>query len=676
LKEGLVTVKDRYRGIIFPALLFLSLTLAPCPGLAEGEKVPAGDLTKMPLEELLRLEVETVTTASRFRQPVFEAPSSVSVVTSADIRAFGYRTLADILAGVRDFYVSYDRNYSYLGGRGFSRPGDYNTRYLLMVDGHRINDAVYDQASIGTDFPVDVDLIDRIEVIRGPGSSLYGTNAFLGVINVKTKRATEVGRFEVSGEAGTEDTFKGRLTTGIPIGEGSEIVVSASKYRRRGKDELYFPEFDNQANNHGVVRGNDADASGQIFVNAAWGPFNLQGAMARREKDIPTAPWDTVFGAPGTKSADERGYVDLRFARDLGAANLTTRLWYDHYRYEGDYVFSGYTNRDLSVGEWWGAEAQLTGKVMNRHEWVAGMEYNGYIRQDQYNWDDNPYQSNLDDIRRTYQWAAYLSGNIRPFRDLILSLGARFDRYGTFGNTFNPRLGLVYSFLKDTSLKILYGTAFRAPNVYELYYNDGGKTTKASPDLKAEKISTYEAVLEHSFPHHLRVAASVFHNAIDDLIVLIEDERDGLLVFRNVEKQETTGASAEVEKRWGKTLRARLAYTYQESKDKTSEKTVVASPRHLVKFHLQFPLFRDALQFSLEELYVDSRLNGRDRDAAAYFVTNLTLLCLNWAPRLEASLSLYDAFNRRYEDPASAEHRQETIAQDGRTLRLKLTWRY
>ena len=87
-------------------------------------------------------------------------------------KRYGYRTLADILRSVRGFYVTNDRNYSYLGVRGFSRPGDYNARILLLVDGHRLNDNIFGAALIGTEFPLDVDLIERVEIIRGPSSSL------------------------------------------------------------------------------------------------------------------------------------------------------------------------------------------------------------------------------------------------------------------------------------------------------------------------------------------------------------------------------------------------------------------------------------------------------------------------------------------------------------------------
>lgn len=147
----------------------LSLTSIP---VAAEENV---DLTQLSIEQLLSVEVYS---ASKFVQKTTEAPSAVTVITSADISSYGYRTLADILNSVRGMNVTYDRNYQYLGIRGFNRPGDYNSRVLLLVDGYRVNDANFDTASIGGEFFLDVDLIKRVEVVRGPGSSIYGSNAF------------------------------------------------------------------------------------------------------------------------------------------------------------------------------------------------------------------------------------------------------------------------------------------------------------------------------------------------------------------------------------------------------------------------------------------------------------------------------------------------------------------
>ena len=125
---------------------------------------------------------------------------------------YGYRTLADVLEAVRGFYITYDRYQSYIGVRGFGRLGDWNSRILLLVDGHRINDNVLGQAFIGLEFPVDIDLIQRIEIIRGPSSSLYGAEAFFAVINVITRKENQPKREEISFAAGSFGSYGGRAT--------------------------------------------------------------------------------------------------------------------------------------------------------------------------------------------------------------------------------------------------------------------------------------------------------------------------------------------------------------------------------------------------------------------------------------------------------------------------------
>jgi len=148
------------------ALGMFALLLIPVAGVGQTRE-EAKDVIDLSPEELKSVQVYS---ASMYLQSDREAPSSVTIVTAEQIRKFGYRTLADILRSVRGFYVSYDRNYSYLGVCGFSRPGDYNDRIQLLIDGHRLNDNVYGQAFIGTEFPLDIDLIDHVEIVRGPGS--------------------------------------------------------------------------------------------------------------------------------------------------------------------------------------------------------------------------------------------------------------------------------------------------------------------------------------------------------------------------------------------------------------------------------------------------------------------------------------------------------------------------
>ena len=212
--------------VLIPLLVFAQADLSEPLGL-RGE------------EKLLLQEVPSVYGASKYEQKVTEAPSSVSIVTADEIKKFGYRTLADILRSVRGFYISYDRNYSYVGVRGFSRPGDYNSRILLLIDGHRLNDNVFDSALVGTEGVLDVDLIDRVEIIRGPSSSLYGSNAFFAVVNIISKRGRDLQGAEVSGEVGSFETYKGRLSYGRKFSNGVEGLLSGSYYTSEGQ-KLYL----------------------------------------------------------------------------------------------------------------------------------------------------------------------------------------------------------------------------------------------------------------------------------------------------------------------------------------------------------------------------------------------------------------------------------------------------
>ena len=143
------------------------------------------------LEDLLDMRVLS---ATRREQTPAEAPSMVKIITAREIRSLGWQTLGEALASLPGLNTSYDRSYTYLGVRGFGRPGDFSSRVLLMIDGQPVNDGIYDQASIGSEFPLDMALIDRIEFVPGAGSVMYGGNALLAVVNVITRSGAGLGR--------------------------------------------------------------------------------------------------------------------------------------------------------------------------------------------------------------------------------------------------------------------------------------------------------------------------------------------------------------------------------------------------------------------------------------------------------------------------------------------------
>ena len=252
-------------------LFALSVPFAFLTGTAAAQtpSPPPPDITTLSMQDLL--DVDVVSTASKFPQEVREAPASVTVITREDIHRYGYRTLADALGSVRGFYTTYDRNYSYLGVRGFARPGDYNTRFLLLVDGRRLNDGIYDMAPIGTDFPIDVSLIERIEVIRGPGSSLYGTSAFFAVVNVFTSTGASRKGLQIETRAGSLSTRGAVASFGGVAGGGTEFLVGGSLYGSTGQTRLHFPEFDSGEPGSGMARDLDDDESFNVFGSMSAG---------------------------------------------------------------------------------------------------------------------------------------------------------------------------------------------------------------------------------------------------------------------------------------------------------------------------------------------------------------------------------------------------------------------
>ncbi len=286
----------------FPAkLCFGALSL-----LLAISAVAETDLTDKSLEELSNIQVYG---ASKHLQNVSDAPSSVTVVTADEIQRYGYRTLAEILQSVRGFYVTYDRDYSFVGVGGFGRLGDSNNRILILIDGHRINDNVFGEPYVGTEFLVDVDLIERVEIIRGPSSSLYGADAFFAVINVVTRKAQQLKGFELSFAPASFGTYDGRASFGAQF-RGLDIMLSGTFYNSSGQT-LFYPQFDTPATNDGVTRDTDYESLQHILTTLSFHGFTLQGLFSARDKGVPTAYYGAVFNDPRTRNLDYHQYFDL-----------------------------------------------------------------------------------------------------------------------------------------------------------------------------------------------------------------------------------------------------------------------------------------------------------------------------------------------------------------------------
>ncbi|HKX31810.1 MAG TPA: TonB-dependent receptor [Blastocatellia bacterium] len=675
--------------IAWPVRLANSLILAILILTAEGRaaaqsQLPAPDLTETSLEELRKIEVRSVYSASKHLQKVTEAPSSVSIITADEIKKRGYRTLADILRGVRGFYVNYDRNYSYLGTRGFARPGDYNTRILLLVDGHRINDNIYGLAPIGTELPIEIDLIERIEIIRGPSSSLYGTSAFFATIDIITKQASQIKGVEASTEAASFGGYKERFSYGQKLDNGLELLLSASYYHSHGPRRLYIKEYDSLETNHGLTENTDDDRSKHFLINLSYRDFTLRGVYGAREKGIPTGAFATIFNDPHSRTIDRRGYLNLQYQHLFGnRLDLTASISYDLNSYDGSYV-TGYAdpearqltvNRDLSHGEWWRGSLQLSKALWRRHKFTLGTEYQDNLRQDQSNYDEGPYFPYIDDRRDSKNSAFYLQDELAIRENVTLSAGVRYDYYTTFGGTAKPRLGLIYHPAPKTSLKALYGEAFRAPSNFEFYYA-AVQSYKPNPGLKPETIRTGELVLEQYLGESVRLSASGYLYRISGLISQQPDPEDGLLTYQNLESVKSKGIELEMETKLIRGIEGHLSYTMQDTRDSQTRQLLTNSPRHLGKFNLVVPLVKWRAFADLELQYTSRRKTLAGAAADAFWLSNLTLFGQKLVKGLDLSLSLYNLFDRKYGDPGAEEHRQDLIEQNGRNFRLKLTYRF
>ncbi len=634
------------------------------------------DINSLSIEELLAVEV--VSTASKFPQPVTRVAASVTVVTADEIRRFGHRTLADILRSVRGLYVNDDRNYSYTGVRGFGRPGDYNTRLLLLVDGHRMNDPIYDQAALGADLPIDIEMVDRVEIIRGPGSSLYGTNAFLAVINVITRTGRQIPEPRVTTTAGSLDALGGQASAGHVFGNGADVLVGASMQRIGGQRSLYFPEFDAPDTHDGLARDSDRDQSARFFTAVTVGRATFHAAVAERTKQVPTASFGTVFGDRRLQTTDARNYVDANYTTAFGGGwRGFVRGSYDRYEYSGTYPYDTadagvQIESDLAQSDWLSGELAANRRVAGRHLVTAGGEARYAIREHQ----RATMQSvaSIEDNRRSMTSGAYVQDEVSVTPKLVATGGMRLDYFGSFGYQVSPRAALVYNASQGSALKFMHGRAFRAPDAFELYYLpvDAPKRTN---QLRPESIHTTEAVWEQTYGGQLRSTISLFRSDISRLISQAVDDQENYY-YANLNTARSTGLETELEGRSRSGLIARGSYSWTRATDTHSGERLSNSPAHIGKYDLTAPIVRSRVFLAASGAYVGKRQSIRGTGIPGVYLQNLTLTADRIFQRLDLTVGAYNIFDRKYGDPGAEEHAQTVIPQDGRTIRATATIKF
>ena len=629
----------------------------------------------------MEVEVPTVYGASKHQQKITEAPASVSIITRDDIRVYGHRTIADVLRSTRGFYVTSDRSGNYVGIRGFNRPGDFGGRILYLVDGHRMNEVAHDSLDVGTHFPVDIDMVERVEVIRGPGSVLYGNNAFFGVVNVVTRKAASLNGLEVSGEAGSFDTYKGRASYGKVFSNGAALTLSGSVLDSRG-DDLHEPVFDTPATNHGIANGRDFDRVYSALGTLSWRGFTLQSTYLRAEQGVPTGSYGAIYNRPNT-TEEERSSTRLSYDHAFeGDLYLHASAYWNSYRNQVAFprvlpAASGPRNvdfRDTTKAEWWGLDFDISKLLFDRHRVTLGATYRDTSKLEFASGEIDPDNMYFGLSTSSTTVGAFVQDEWKITSKLTLNAGLSYNWFDISGGTVCPRGALIYQATDKTTLKLLYGEAFRAPTVFESQYAIPSNVARRA--LEPEQIRTTELILEQSVAKKTRITASLFHNDISDLISVNTSANGTQYFYANSGDAKTTGTSFEVESEFAKGIKGRASYTLQHTTDRETGARLSNSPEHLAKLNLTVPLLSEKVFGGLELQYASESNSARGERVGGHVLTNLNLFGREILPGLDASFGIYNLFDVEYADPAGPEHRQSRIIQDGRTFRLKCTYRF
>ncbi len=655
--------KHKCSRIGFWALPFALIMSAA--GLPAQEEPGIGDV----LSSLLDTKVGA---ASRYLQTIKEAPAAVTIITAEEIRRHGFRTLAEALNSISGFFVTDDRNYVYLGVRGFGRPSDYTNRVVVQINGHTLNEPVYGSAPLGTDLALDLGAVERIEVVKGPGSALYGAGAMFAVVNLVMRKGRDADGLRVSAEAGSPGYVRGAAAWGKDLGGGVDAFLSVQGNSISGENP-YFKEFDTPETNRGVAKGLDWDHNYGFFGSLASGGLTVQAMTTFREKAFPTAAWGVLFNDGRAKTRDERVFLDLEWTAKLNPAmTLNLRAGYDDYSYKGGYPYE-VMSFDSSRGKAWLGEARFQWDLSSNNRLVAGMLYQDNFRADYRVWDpgneifygDFPFR-----LR-----SIFIHDEFEAARNLSFVVGLRHDSYSSFGASTTPRVAVIWHASRSSTFKLLYGEAFRKPTIYEAYGEDPSTFFRSNPGIRPEKIRTAEAVWEHSWGHRLTSSVSLYRYGLRDLIDQRTNPADGWVEYVNLGRVVAFGMDADVRARPAPGLEIYAGYTFQNAEDSGTGARLTNQPRHILNAGLSLSAGR-LLTASLRAVLETGRLTVQGTKTSGFALLNAQVTSEPLFGGLRLTLGIRNLFNASYKLPGGLEHVQAAIIQEGRTVRAGAEWSF
>ncbi|MDA1190387.1 MAG: TonB-dependent receptor [Candidatus Poribacteria bacterium] len=646
---------------------FAILFLAALSSVAAAQDLFDTDLS---LEALLKTPINA---ASKYDQTSKDAPASVTIITSDEIERFGYETLGEILASTRGFYYSDDRNYGYVGVRGFSRPTDYNNRILLLLNGQSMNEGVYGSAFVGRAFSLDTSIIKRIEIVRGPGSALYGGHAMFAVVNIVTKSGQDLDGIGLGAQGGSFGLTRGAVRIGDVIASDTDLIVSAHRGEQDG-DDLYYEVYDDPATNNGIAEALDWEQDRGAFLRAQYQRWSFQSFFSSRRKGVPTASYESTFGDPDLYAFDELASVQLRYESEVTSNMRVMARGYGHrYAYVSEYPYDDVPDYiEGTIDNWFGGEAQLNWDVIQRNRLTAGVEYANHLRADYRAWPEGSDEYYFDGDFPFSTYGIYLQDEQHITKYASARLGLRYDRRD-IDDSMSPRVALLLFPANHTTLKILYGEAFRAPNIYEKYYEEAG-AFKPNPTLKPEEVRTAEALIEQQIGGNWFVTGGAYHYKVSRLVDTIT-HLDGEEQYVNVGPVEANGLEVEATVRLDSGVMAAAAYTWQKATSEDSGDRLTNSPEHVLIARLMVPVLKWG-HAAVQSRYESERITVYESVTEPFFLTDVTLTTRRFAGIARASLKVRNVFDESYATPGGFEHLQDAITQDGRTVELKLDARF
>lgn len=565
----------------------ITCVAAACSSAWAQTPAPMADPERA-LEALLGMEIEG---ASRRVEKSLDAPAAVSVLGRTESDALNHVTVGDMLARLPGTYITTSRSYSAVGLRGFNRPGDYNARLLMAIDGYRVNDAIYDQALPEFEFPIVAAWVKRLELVSGPASSVYGGNALLGVANIVTLDGADAPGLSLRTTAQGAGSWGVTGQYGWHRGE-TDLFIGVARHALAG-ETLTLPELAGPALPGGVVAGLDGTQYGSLLMKFRQGPWRATLVSQSRAKDVALAIYGSVPGAPGTRYGDHYAYGELAYDGPWqGDWRSQLRMNLSHSRFDGAYVFeddagSRYVNRDIAMATWAGIDARLQWRGWLNHSPILGIEARRTLRGDQINRDDDPGVTYLSRNDKTSQVGLYVQDQIRLSEKTALTLGLRADQVKSYDTQWSPRLAWVHRPDANEALKLMVGRAFRAPNFSERFYDDGGVSQVGNPGLKPEHIGTVELSWERAIGKDARLTLSAFEYRLSDLIDFVPFDA-GISRYENVSSARTAGVDVDVEQRLASGWQWRSSLSL--ARATSGGGTASNSPRWLFKGHVLGPV--------------------------------------------------------------------------------------